>query len=38
MQGTVIKRFQMSGASNLISDFQLHRLAPVADGRTEQAA
>jgi quinol monooxygenase YgiN len=38
MQGAAIKRFQMSGAPNLIADFQLHRLAPVADGRTEQAA
>lgn len=30
MRGAAIKRFQMSGAPNLIADFQLHRLAPVA--------
>lgn len=38
MQGAAIRRFQMSGAPNLIADFQLHRLAPVTDGRAEQAA
>ena len=38
MQGAAIRRFQMSGEPNLIADFQLHRLAPVTDGRAEQAA
>jgi len=38
MQGAAIKRFQASGAPNLIADFQLHRLAPVADGRPSKAA
>jgi quinol monooxygenase YgiN len=36
MQGAAIKRFQKSGAPNLIADFQLHRLAPVANGWTEK--
>jgi hypothetical protein len=31
-----LKRFQMSGAPDLIADFQLHRFAPVAGGRKVQ--
>jgi quinol monooxygenase YgiN len=33
MQGTAIKRFHASGASNLIQDFSLFRMNLVADGR-----
>src|SRR5262252_3724977 len=35
MQGAAIKRFQTNGGPNLIADFQLHRLAPVAGGRSD---
>jgi quinol monooxygenase YgiN len=38
MQGAAIKRFQMNGGPDLIADFQLHRLTPVADGRSDKAA
>jgi quinol monooxygenase YgiN len=32
MQSTAIKRFQASGAPNLIAEFELHRLTLVSDG------
>jgi quinol monooxygenase YgiN len=38
MQGAAIKRFQMNGGPDLIADFELHRLTPVADGRSDKAA
>jgi quinol monooxygenase YgiN len=38
MQGAAIKRFQMNGGPDLIADFQLHRLTPVANGRSNKAA
>jgi quinol monooxygenase YgiN len=33
MNGLAMRRFQASGASDLIHDFVLHRLALVADGQ-----
>jgi quinol monooxygenase YgiN len=38
MQSAAIKRFQASGAPNLIADFQLHRLTLVADKRASGAS
>jgi hypothetical protein len=38
MRGAAFKRFQASGAPNLIADFQLDRLAPVAVWRAEAVA
>ena len=34
MSGPPMQRFQAGGAGNLIQDFVLHRLGPVADGRS----
>ena len=33
MNGLAMQRFQASGAGELIQDFALHRLTPIADGR-----
>jgi quinol monooxygenase YgiN len=38
MQGAAIKHFQANGTPDLLADFQLHRLAPVADGRPGKSA
>jgi quinol monooxygenase YgiN len=38
MEGAAMKRFQMSGAPNLIADFQLYRLTPVAHGQADKVA
>lgn len=38
MPDTAIKRYQTSGMPNLLADFHLHALVPVAAGRTEAVA
>jgi quinol monooxygenase YgiN len=35
MQGAALKRWRATGAANLIADFTLHRMAPIADGQSK---